>query len=326
MAILMKRNKLKGISFGIFLLATIFLGLCSTSMAANTNYEAVLNKGTATFKVSQYNERKWEDTVDKELEPDDFFGGDSDEIGAKSRITIRNVDNYKWDLFDALISIFDIESYIPDDLPNTTETLLLLTYLSKDYVDEVYSEKYEVWEAITVKWDFEAGEFDESPDEAENIMPIFKDPKDYKDLLDDYNDWAMNVSSIMILLGIEPFPILDGEDFLWALITSELFTIASPFNSYLTTMIDALECDNTEVKGNTLIIEKEGEEDYFVEVIFNDQGIQSSIVIKNDDDRIIYEIIQDNTDFIVLVVIGVIAASVAGIVIIVIKMRKKLKR
>jgi hypothetical protein len=326
MAIIMKRNKLKKISFGIFLFATIFIGLCSTSIAVGTNYQVALNKGTETFLVNKYNERKWELTVDKDLDPDDFFGGDSDDIGAKSRITIRNVDEYKWDLFDALISIFKIDSYIPEDLPISNISLLLLTYLSKDYVEEIYSKKYEVWEAITVKWDFETGVFDETPDEPENIMPIFKNPKDYKDLLDDYNDWALTVNSTMVLLGIEPFPIIDGEDFLWALITSELFTIASPFNSYLTAMIDELDCKHVEAKGNTLIIERKGVKEYNVEVTFNNQGIQSSIIIEDKDGRILYEIIQDNTDTIVLVVMGVIGASVAGVIIVVIRIKKKLKR
>ena len=109
------------------------------------------------------------------------------------------------------------------------------------------------------------------------------------------------------------------------LITSGIFTIARPFNSYLTTLIDKLDCDDSEVKGNTLILEKKGEEDYTVEVTFSDQGMQSSLVIKNDEDRVIYEIIQDNTDMVVLIVSGVIAASVAGIIIVLIRRRKKFR-
>ena len=325
MAITMNRNRLKRISLGFFILSTILIGLCSTSISAYTAYEPALNKGTVAFMVTQYNEGKWEDTVDRELEPDDFFDGDSDEIGARSKITIKNVGDYEWDLYDALIFFFDVESYIPDDLPNKTETLLLLSYLSKDYVDAVYPEEHDVWEALTVKWDFETEEFDESPDDKTYILPIFKEPKNYEDLLDDYNKWALSLNITMILLGIEPFPILDGDDFLWLLITSGIFTIARPFNSYLTTLIDELDCDDAEVKGNTLILEKKGEEEYTVEVTFSDQGMQSSLVIKNDDGRVIYEIIQDNTDMVVLVVSGVIAASVAGIIIVMIRRRKKFR-
>ena len=323
---IMKRNNLKKISFSFFLLAIMFIGLCSTSIAVGTNYQVALNKGTATFTVSKYNERKWKLTVDKELKPNDFFGGDSDDIGAKSKITIRNVENYKWGLSDALISIFKVESYIPNDLPNSNATLLLLYYLSNDYIKVVYPNKYKVWEAITVKWNFETGVFDETPDEPNNIMPIFKNPKDYKDLLDDYNEWALTVNSTMLLLGLEPFPVMNGEDFLWALITSELFTIASPFNSYLTDMIDELNCNNVEAKGNTLIMERKGVEKYTVEVTFNDEGLQSNIVIMNKDGRILYEIIPDYTDTINLIVMGVIAASVVGVLIVVIRKKYKSKR
>lgn len=328
MAIIMKLNRVKKISLGFFILSTILIGLCSTSIAASITYEPALNKGTVVFMVNQYNEGKWEDTVDRELDPDDFFDGDSDEIGARSKITIKNVgDNpYKWDLYDGLIFFFDVESFIDDDVLNQTETLFLLSFLDKDYVDELYPQKHDAWEALTVKWDFETEEFDESPDEKTYILPIFKEPKNYDDLLDDYNKWALFLNNTMILLGIKPFPILDGDDFLWLLITSGIFTIARPFNTYLTTLIDELDCDDAEVKGNTLILEKKGEEEYTVEVTFSDQGMQSSLVIKNDEGRIIYEIVQDNTDMVVLVVSGVIAASVAGILIVLIIRRKKFRQ
>lgn len=322
----MKRDSVKRISLGFFILSIILIGLCSTSIAASTTYEPALNKGTVTFKVNQYNEGKWEDTVDRELEPDDFFDGDSDEVGARSKITIKNVGDYEWDLYDALIFFFDVESFIDDDKLNQTEILFLLSFLSKDYVDEVYPEEHDVWEALTVQWDFETEEFEESPDDKTYILPIFKEPKNYDDILDDYNKWALSLNTTMLLLGIEPFPILDGDDFLWLLITSGIFTIAHPFNSYLTTLIDELDCNDAEVKGNTLIVERKGEEKYIVEITFSDQGMQSNLVIKNDEGRVIYEIIQDNTDKIVLIVLGVIASSVAGIIIVLIIRRKKFRQ
>jgi len=322
----MKRDNVKRISLGFFILSTILIGLFSTSITASTTYEPALNKGTATFMVNQYNEGKWEETVDKELEPDDFFDGDSDEIGARSRITIKNVGDQDWDLHDALIFIFDVEDFIDEDKLNETELVILLSFISKDYVDEIYPEQHDVWEALTVQWDFETEEFDETPDERTYILPIFKEPKNFKDLLDDYNKWALSLNTTMLSFGIEPFPIIDGDDFLWSLITSGIFTIARPFNSYLTTLIDELDCDDVEVKENTLILERKGEEDYSVEVTFSDQGMQSNLVIKNDEGRIIYENIQDNTDKVVLIVSGVIAASIAGILIVFIIRRKKLRQ
>ncbi|TFG09911.1 MAG: hypothetical protein EU535_08650, partial [Promethearchaeota archaeon] len=215
----MKRDSVKRISLGFFILSTILIGLFSTSITATTTYEPALNKGTATFMVNQYNEGKWEDTVDRELEPDDFFDGDSDEIGARSRITIKNVGDQDWDLHDALIFIFDVEDFIDEDKLNETELVILLSFISKDYVDEIYPEQHDVWEALTVQWDFETEEFDETPDERTYILPIFKEPKNFKDLLDDYNKWALSLNTTMLSFGIEPFPIIDGDDFLWSLIT-----------------------------------------------------------------------------------------------------------
>ncbi|MFX1339321.1 MAG: hypothetical protein ACFFDK_11985 [Promethearchaeota archaeon] len=326
MAIIMKRENVKKISLGFFILSTILIGLCSNSIAASTTYEPAINKGTVMFKVTQYNERLWDKTISRKLDPDDFFGGDSDQVGARSKITIKNVGSYKWDLSDALIFIFDVQSYIDENALNETETLLLLSFLSKDYVDKVYPDKRNVWEALTVKWNFKVGEFDEIPDDKSYILPIFKAPKDYKGLLDDYNDWALNLNATMLYLGIEPFPIINGDDFLWLLITSNIFTIARPFNSYLTTLIEKLNCDDVKIKENTLILDRKGVEDYTVEVTFNDQGILSDLVIKNNQERVIYEISLDNTNMVVLIASGVIAASVAGILTVLIIRRKKFRQ
>ncbi len=322
MVILKNRKRMKRTLLSLFLLGTIFMGLCATSIAASTTYEVALNKGTVTFMVNHYNEGKWENTVDDELGPDDWFGGDSDDIGAKAKLTIRYVDSYKWDLFEVLISIFDVMSFIPDDL-SINDTLLIMAYFSEDSIDDLFPDKYEVWEALTVKWDYTTDGFDEEPDETENLLPIFKDPKDYKDILEDYNRWVLSINFTMVSLGLEPYAILDGDDFLWQLIISGIFTIARPFNTYLKTLINELDCNDVEVKDNTLIMEKKGEEDYTVEVTFSDQGIQSTFIIKNDDDRIIYEIINDDTDFIVLIVLGVMATAIAGIVYVAVIIRKK---
>jgi hypothetical protein len=80
------------------------------------------------------------------------------------------------------------------------------------------------------------------------------------------------------------------------------------------------------VKQNSLIIEQKGDEDYIVEVTFNDQGIQSSIVIKNDNDRVLYEIVQDNSDVVLLVSLGIIPITLAGIIIVILKKKNNFKQ
>ena len=308
---------------GFFLLGIIFTSLGVKGIAADTSYEVALNKGTETFMVNKYNEKKWEEFVDNSLKPDDWFEGDSDEIGAKSKITIRNVDEYEWDMYEVLMAVFDVMNFIPDDLPVNNDTLILMAFFSEDFIDDLFSDKYQVWETLTVKWKYEIDEFNEKPDDTKNIIPIFKDPKDFKEILENYNEWATMINFTMASLGLVPYQIFDGDDFLWQLIKSEIFTIARPFDTYLKAVIDALNCKDVEVKENTLVIEKEGEKDYIVEIKFNDQGIRSSLIIKSSDDRVIYEIINDTVEGIILIATGVaLVTIITGIVYIAIRKRR----
>ena len=310
----------------VFLLGTIFISLGATGIAAQTTYEVALEKGTEIYIVNSYNKEKWEDIFGDELDPDDWFEGDSDEIGAKSRLTLRNVGEWKWDTFDMLMNVFDVLDAIPKDLPLNNDTMKLMVFFSEDFVDALFEDKFSVWEAITVKWNYETEEFDETPDEKINTLPVFKNLKDFDEILDNYNEWATLINMTMILLGLEPYKIMDGDDFLWELILSQKLAIASPFKKYLNELIEEIDADDAEVKDNTLILERKGREDYTVEVSFNEQGIMSSFVIKNEDDRVIYEIIIDNTyDIVLIVLIGITAAGLAGIVGIIIILTKRTK-
>jgi hypothetical protein len=313
----------------VFLLGTIFVSLGATGIAADTTYEVALEKGTELYIVNQYNEDKWEDTFGDELEPDDWFEGDSDKVGAKSRITFRNVGDYKTDTFEALMTIFDVLDAIPKNLPVNNDTMKLMIFFSEDFIDEFYPDKFSIWEAITVKWNYETEEFDQTPDEQVNTIPVFKNIKNIKHILENYNEWAMIINISMTLLGLEPYPIMDGDDFLWEFILSGKLAIARPFNRYLNELIDRLDAGDAEVKDNTLIIDRKAKEDYTVEVSFNEKGIMSSFVIKNEDERIIYEIIIDDTYDLVLIVLigitGVALAAIVGIIVILIKRTKEFK-
>jgi len=313
----------------VFLLGTIFISLGATGIAAETTYEVALEKGTELYIVNQYNEDKWEDTFGDELEPDDWFEGDSDKVGAKSRITFRNVGDFKTDTFEAFMTIFDVLDAIPKDLPVNNDTMRLMVFFSEDFIDELYSDKFSIWEAITVKWNYETEEFDQTPDEKVNTVPVFKNIKDIKHILENYNEWADMISFNMTQLGLERHPKLDGDDFLWEFILSGKLAIARPFNKYLKEMIDRLDIDDAEVEGNTLIIDRKAKEDYTVEVSFNEQGIISSFIVKNEDERIIYEIIIDDTYEIILIVLigitGVALAAIVGIIVMLIKRTKEFK-
>lgn len=333
MSIVRNRIRKKRALLAVFLLGTIFISLGATGIAAKTTYEVALEKGTELYIVNQYNKDKWEDIFGDELEPDDWFGGDSDKVGAKSRITFRNVGDFKTDTFEALMTIFDVSDALPKDLPANNNTKMLMVLFSEDLIDELYPDKFSIWEAITVKWDYETEEFDETPDEKVNTIPIFKNIKNIKHILENYNEWAnfinINMSVVRILLGIEQYPIMDGDDFLWQLILSGKLAIARPFNTYLKELVDRLDVDDVEVKGSTLILDKNEKEDYTVEVSFNEQGIISSFIIKSEDERLIYEISIDDTYDIVLIVFigiaGVAGAAIVGIIHILTKRTKEFK-
>ncbi len=313
----------------VFLLGTILISLGATGVAAKTTYEVALEKGTELYIINQYNENKWEDTFGDDVKPDDWFEGDSDEIGAKSRLTLRNVGEWKWDTFDMLMNVFDVLDAIPKDLPLNNDTMRLMVFFSEDFVDSLFADKFSVWEAITVKWNYETEEFDETPDEKINTLPVFKNLKDFDDILDNYNTWAMTINITMTLLGLKPYPIMDGDDFLWELILSEKLAIARPFTKYLDELIDEIGADDAEVKDNVLILERRGDEAFTVEVSFNEQGIMSSFIIKNEDERVIYEISIDNTYDIVLIVLigitGVALAAIVGLIAVLTKRTKEFK-
>ncbi len=291
------------------------MGSIPKSNAAYVTYSIALNKGTETLIVSQYDEEGWEDNFGNGSEPDNWFGGDSDEIGAKRKITIRNFENYKWNSFEVLALIFGIYESIPAD-----RILYFLSIINEDTITEKYPDRYKVWESWFVHWDFESEEFDEEPDDEELLIPIFKDPKYLGEILELYNTWASDMNSTMLMLQLEPFPILSGDEFLWKLVMDGNLLLAQPFDMYLEEIIDKLDCKEVKVRKNSLIFVKE---DYSVEVIYSPQGTQVGFVVYDSEEKVIYEIVQDNTSSVVLISLGVIGLFITGILIIYIKKRKK---
>ncbi len=331
MSILRKQIGKKRTLLAVFLLGTIFISLGATGIAAETTYEVALEKGTELYIINQYNENKWKDTFGNDVKPDDWFEGDSDEIGAKSRLTLRNVGDWKWDTFDALMTIFDVTDAIPKDLQPNNDTMKLMPFFTEELLDTIFPDPFNVWEAITVKWNFETEEFDETPDEKVNTLPIFKKMKYFEEILENYNKWAniTNFKYILTKLGMQPYKQMDGNDFLWQLILSQKLAIARPFNKYLNELIDEIDADDAKIRDSTIKLDRKEKEDYTVEVSFNEQGIMSSFVIKNEDDRVIYEIIIDDIYDIVLIffigMAGVAGAAIVGIIHILTKRTKEFK-
>ncbi|TFG08549.1 MAG: hypothetical protein EU539_01915 [Promethearchaeota archaeon] len=315
-------KRIKKIILAFFFLIIFFMSSLEMGLAAPKAYDVNLNKGTSTFVVNKYDEEDWEENVNEELEPDDFFGGDSDEVGAKSRITIRNVGDYREDMFDILVSVFNILDILDSaETLSVNDTLILMGLLDEKSIDLLFPDKYEAWESIAVRWDYESDQFDEEPDEDDLIIPIFKDPSDFKEILENYNEWALYTNATLLSLGLKPFPLLNGDEFIWQLLKEGRLIIASPFKTYLNEVIDELECRDVEVREEGLMIEKEGEEDYKIVVRFNQQGIVSELIVKDIKDRIIYEIVEDTSDVVFLIVAGIVIASLTAVIIVIIRRR-----
>ncbi|MBA7691369.1 hypothetical protein ES703_99912 [subsurface metagenome] len=57
-------------------------------VSSNSNYTLSLEKGSQIFEVVYYDEEAWKDIINVTSNPTDWFGGESDTIAAKSKITI----------------------------------------------------------------------------------------------------------------------------------------------------------------------------------------------------------------------------------------------
>ena len=90
MVTIKKRKKLK-------LTALVFLGILIINyelyplVLSNSNYALSLEKGSQIFEVVYYDEETWKDTINVASNPTDWFGGESDTIGAKSKTTVLGV-------------------------------------------------------------------------------------------------------------------------------------------------------------------------------------------------------------------------------------------
>ncbi|MBD3256092.1 MAG: hypothetical protein GF383_13430 [Candidatus Lokiarchaeota archaeon] len=316
-----KKNKNITFLIAFILFIAIFVSGLTPVLGQDSTYQISVAKGTSTLIVTDYNEDDWEDEIEDESDPDDFFDGDSDTQGARNKLTIRGISEFKWDSFDVLTLLFDVFGH----LPSYAIPIILQNY-TEDDIEELYPDEYKVWEILASKWDFESEGFDEEPDESEFLIPVFKNPKYFKEILEVYNTWAVSLNSTLIALGIDPYPILDGDDLIWMLIQKDMLIIASPFNAYLEDIVDKLDCEDVEAQGDSLIIERKGEKKYTVEISFNNEGVRSDIKIINSEDKVVYEISKDYAELLVLIIIftGIGCVS-AGIAYVVYKRRNRYK-
>ncbi|MFX1567197.1 MAG: hypothetical protein ACFFCV_02385 [Promethearchaeota archaeon] len=312
---------------GISVLFIIFFGMLSTSIVANGNYNVALTKGTEVLIVSQYDEDDWKTTVNASTTPSNWFEGDSNRTGAKSKYTIKGWNYVTWETYDVFVSLF-----LPI-LFESEELIPLLGLLNSQGYNETtinanYTNTYDLWVGLRAAWNFTIGNFEEDPTDANDALLLFKNPSDFDEILNDYNNLSAELNSLLDnpIYGIS-FPILNADEFLWLFIFNGL-TTGFPFGYYLAEVITALDCKNAAVNNKVLTINRTGETDYIVEINYGSEGTMSSFTVKDEGNNIIYQIISSNSDwvFYMIIIIVVICIGCLSAYLIFRKLRIKKRR
>ncbi|MHA2050786.1 MAG: hypothetical protein ACW986_14330 [Promethearchaeota archaeon] len=313
----------KGKLFSVTLFGIIILGMLSTSVMASL-YQTTLTKGTEVFTVNQYNDSTWKTTVNASSNPSFWFEGDANVTGAKSKTTILGWNDNTWQTWDAFISLFMSEYFSFEDL------IILLTIMNNIGYNETtinanYTGDYNLWYGVRAVWNFTEGSHLEQPSYSEGVL-VFKDPLDFKAMLDDYNTLAAELNGNMFIqLSGLSFPNITADDFLWQLALNGL-AVAKPQSGYLTELITELGCQNASSNGNTLIFNRFGETNYTVEISYGEKGTMSAFVVKDIGENIIFKIASTNEEWIFFLILTIIAACGAGLVVFIILSRRKPKK
>ncbi|MFW9828524.1 MAG: hypothetical protein ACFFEY_13115 [Candidatus Thorarchaeota archaeon] len=307
----MKRN-IKYSMIGFLLLFIIFLGMFSTYSFANGNYNIALTKGTDIYIVSQYDDVAWKTTVNSSTTPSNWFEGDANQTGAKSKNTIKGWNYVTWEMYDVFVSLFLSVLYEDEELIPLL-TILNIEGYNETTINNNYSNSYNLWVGLRAVWNFTIGSFEEDPTISNDPLILFQNPQNIDEILSNYNNLSAELNSLpAIQFSSYSFPILEADEFLWLFIFNGL-TLATPFNSYLEELITALNCKNATVNNNILTIKRTGETDYTTEIYFGTEGTISSFVVKDEGNNIIYQIITTNSDWIFFTTLIVLIISIGAL-------------
>ena len=303
-----KKRKLK-------LTVLVFLGIFIINyelyplVSSNSNYTLSLEKGSQIFEVTYYDEETWKDTINVTSNPTDWFGGESDTIGAKSKTTVLGTyysGSSTYSIFSKLFfSWFDVN------------TSILWQYgYGQSYFLSHYPNDYNYWTPQLKYWSFGTEPFDNYSNCRihDSSSFLFYEPLDFQSTLYDYNDFAAVVNNDPALQEINiSMPILSGDDFLWYFIL-ERFVMVNPIINYLTEVINVLECENVSVHENKITFMRFGEKAHIMEFTYNSQGSLDTVIVKDNDSNLIYKITSTNLKFVVYTIIGICSSAILGLI------------
>jgi len=315
------KSKIKMNLLILSLFVLITAGMLSTAVSASSNYKTTLTKGTEIFTVEKYDIDGWKTTVNSNTTPSDWFDGYTNLTGAQSKVTLKGWNDITWDTYDVFFSLFMREYFTLEDLVIILNLMDNLGY-NETTINANYTNTYKLWYGLRAVWNFTAGELANTPSYIDGLI-VFKNPLDFKAILDDYNILATELNGIFpIQLAGYNFPILNADDFLWQLVLNGL-SIGKPQSDYLVNLIDELGCENVTVSGSSLNINRYGETDYIVVISYGGKGTMSSLLVKDVDENIIFQIVSTNSEWIFYTILIVIA--ICGVVLAVYVIIKKRK-
>jgi hypothetical protein len=305
----------------LFILGILLINICTIPfIQANSNFTFGIEPGTQIYEVKYYDELAWNNTVNASMSPSNWLGGEADKVGAKGRLTIQDIAGTE---FQTAV-LFKLLVY-------SNETLSLFPIVSdygfgNIYINQHYPDYYNVWLYGFHYWLFTTSEFEFRSSFSVERSVVMEDPRDFTQILNDYNDYAaiINQNATLQALNIT-FPILSGDDLIWQLVLSR-FVMSSPVNDFLTELKESLDSKNVSVLGNTLKIQKYGEQNYSVEVTYNFRGIIESIIVKDTEGYAFYKITSFYPKIILYIILGILAISSVGIVVLVIIRKMRLYR
>jgi hypothetical protein len=328
----------------LIILSIFVLGMLAPMVRAATTYEFPLAEGTGESTVKVYDEDMWEDTLGKDVDPTDIFGGDADVVDAKAKSTIKEWEETDYDVWDLAgelnpdwKDLWLVMSGVDwDDIEG------LAGQTGEEIIENGYSEfpdgEWAVWEVTRDKWDFVDGAYDADPDEEDDTFPIFQDPEDAEDLLDAANGFMKSLTYLGAILGgagdamaeagaAAAGDSYDGDAICWSMFVELGLPMAKPVAEYTTAVIDGLDPDNWEFTESSklLVGAIEGaEDDYNVRVTLSDMGVATKIEFVNMDAEAFYTIegAAQIPGYEIPVMLAVAAFSTIGLVYLIMKKRK----
>lgn len=300
----MKRQLIIKIFSIIIIISSSSLRLISIAQA-NPNYSLSLEYGSRISEVEYYNPSLWSEIISNSSDPLDWFPGTSNQTGALSKNIILETGYNDLDTYSTFYQYFY-------DWLDISRTKLSQNGYGSSYVRGNYTSYYIVWEYVYQAWYFSDQSLDLGYDFEDNFF-VFTHPSDLANIFRDYNNFSATVNNDTTMQSLNiSLPTANGDDYLWHYALNGLI-IANPMNSYLNALIEALECQNATVQGNSLIFNRKGIHDYIVDVTFNGQGLMDSFSVKTVGGVLIYKITSWYPKNAALITFSLIGVGLAGL-------------